>query len=52
MLATTSTGALPVVDEVKKESQAPPCQWSCCRQAIDKQRENPEEANAILHVSF
>jgi len=49
----TGTGALPVVDEVKKEAKRRHVQLLMLptAQAIEELRENPEETNAILHVT-
>ena len=49
----TGTGALPVMDEVKKEAKRRHVQLLMLptAKAIEKLRENPEEANAILHVT-
>jgi hypothetical protein len=49
----TGTGALPVMDEVKKEAKRRHVQLLLLptAEAIEELRENPEETNAILHVT-
>ena len=49
----TGTGALPVMDEVKKEAKRRHVQllMLSTAKAIEELRENPEETNAILHVT-
>lgn len=49
----TGTGALPVMDEVKKEARRRHVQLLVLptAKAIEELRENPEETNAILHVT-
>jgi hypothetical protein len=49
----TGTGALPVMDEVKKEAKRRHVQLLMLptAKAIDELREDPEETNAILHVT-
>lgn len=49
----TGTGALPVMDEVKKEAKRRHVQLLMLptAKAIEELRENPEETNAILHVT-
>ena len=49
----TGTGALPVMDEVKKEAKRRDVQLLILptAKAIEELRENPEETNAILHVT-
>jgi hypothetical protein len=49
----TGTGALPVMDEVKKEAKRRHVQLLMLPtvKAIDELRKNPEETNAILHVT-
>src|SRR5216110_3049670 len=49
----TGTGALPVMDEVKKEAKRRHVQLLVLPtvKAIEELRENPEETNAILHVT-
>ena len=49
----TGTGGLPVMDEVKKEARRRQVQLLMLptAKAIDELRENPEETNAILHVT-
>jgi hypothetical protein len=49
----TGTGALPVMDEVKKEAKRRHVQLLMLptAKAIDELRKNPEETNAILHVT-
>ena len=49
----TGTGALPVMDEVKKEAKRRHVQLLMLptAKAIEELRKNPEETNAILHVT-
>src|SRR5919109_1759582 len=49
----TGTGALPIMDEVKKEAKRRHVQLLLLptAKAIEELRENPEETNAILHVN-
>jgi hypothetical protein len=49
----TGTGALPVMDDVKKEAKRRHVQLLMLptAKAIEELRENPEETNAILHVT-
>ncbi len=49
----TGTGALPVMDEVKKEAKRRHVQLLMLptAKAIEELRENPEKTNAILHVT-
>ena len=49
----TGTGALPVMDEVKKEAKRRHVQLLMVptAKAIEELRENPAETNAILHVT-
>ena len=49
----TGTGALPVMDEVKKEAKRRHVQLLMLptAKAIEELRENPEDTNAILHVT-
>jgi hypothetical protein len=49
----TGTGALPVMEEVKKEAQRRQVALLMLptAQAIEELREHPEETNAILHVT-
>ena len=49
----TGTGALPVMDEVKKEAKRRRVQLLMMPtvKAIEELRENPEKTNAILHVT-
>jgi hypothetical protein len=49
----TGTGALPVMDEVKKEAKRRRVQLLMLptAKAIEELRENPEGTNAILHVT-
>src|SRR5438105_387147 len=53
LLIGTGTGALPVMDEVKDEAKRRHVQllMLSTAKAIDELRENPEETNAILHVT-
>ena len=49
----TGTGALPVMDEVKKEAKRRHVQplMLPTAEAIEELRENPQDTNAILHVT-
>ena len=49
----TGTGALPVMDEVKKEAKRRHVQLLMLptAKAIEELRKNPKETNAILHVT-
>jgi hypothetical protein len=49
----TGTGALPVMDEMKKEAKRRHVQLLTLptAKAIDELRKNPEDANAILHIT-
>ena len=49
----TGTGALPVMDEVKKEAERRHVQLLMLptAKAIEELRANPEDTNAILHVT-
>jgi hypothetical protein len=49
----TGTGALPVMDEVKKEANRRHVQLILLptAEAIEELRKNPENTNAILHVT-
>ena len=49
----TGTGALPVMDEVKKEAKRRHVQLLMLptAKAIEELREHPEKTNAILHVT-
>jgi hypothetical protein len=49
----TGTGALPVMDEVKKEAKRRHVQLILLRtgEAIEELRKNPKGTNAILHVT-
>src|SRR6266568_5892906 len=53
LLIGTGTGALPVMDEVKKEAKRRKVKLLMLptAKAIEELRENPEETNAILHVT-
>ena len=49
----TGTGALPVMDEVKKESKRRHIELLMLPtvKAIEELRKNPEDTNAILHIT-
>jgi hypothetical protein len=49
----TGTGALPIMDEVKKEAKRRHVQLLMLptAEAIEELREHPEDTNAILHVT-
>lgn len=49
----TGTGALPVMDEVKKEARSRHVQLLVLptAKAIEELRKNPEDTNAILHIT-
>jgi hypothetical protein len=49
----TGTGALPVMDEVKKEAKRRHVQLLMLptAEAIEELRKNPQDTNAILHVT-
>jgi hypothetical protein len=49
----TGTGVLPVMDEVKKEAKRRHVQLLTLptAKAIEELRKNPEDANAILHIT-
>ena len=53
LIIGTGTGALPVMDEVKKEAKRRHVQLLMLptAKAIEELRENPEKTNAILHVT-
>ena len=53
LVVGTGTGGLPVMDEVKKEARRRHVQLLMLptAKAIEELRENPEETNAILHVT-
>jgi hypothetical protein len=53
VIGTGMNGALPVMDEVKKEAARRNVELIILRtaQAIEKLKSNPENTNAILHVT-
>jgi hypothetical protein len=53
LIIGTGTGALPVMDKVKKEARRRHVQLLVLptAKAIEELRENPEKTNAILHVT-
>jgi hypothetical protein len=53
LVVGTGTGALPVMDEVKKEAQRRKIELLILptSEAIEVLRQNPEDTNAILHVT-
>ena len=53
LVVGTGTGALPVMDEVKKEAQRRHVQLLTLptARAIEELRKNPQDTNAILHVT-
>ena len=53
LIIGTGTGALPVMDEVKKDARRRHVQLLILptTKAIEELRQNPEETNAILHVT-
>ena len=53
LVVGTGTGALPVMDEVKKEAQRRKIELLILptSEAIEVLKKNPEDTNAILHVT-
>ena len=53
LIIGTGTGALPVMDEVKKEARSRHVQllMQPTARAIEELRKNPEDTNAILHIT-
>jgi hypothetical protein len=53
LLIGTGTGALPVMDQVKKEARSRHVQLLMLptAKAIEELRKNPEDTNAILHIT-
>jgi hypothetical protein len=53
LVVGTGTGALPVMDEVKKEAQRRKIELLILptSQAIEVLKKNPDDTNAILHVT-
>jgi hypothetical protein len=49
----TGTGALPIMDEVKKEAKRRQVQLLMMptAMAIEELRKNPKDTNAILHIT-
>jgi hypothetical protein len=53
LIIGTGTGALPVMDEVKKEARSRRVQLLMLptAKAIEELRKNPQDTNAILHIT-